>query len=148
MERWYHPHNIASPSWFNVTPIVAAIPYISFWTVHCSSPHYLLTMACNCSDFPLLTNILDSNESWADTFRKDHPGILPQTRQWPRILWFGCADSRVPESVVTGAMPGIIFVHRNIAKSVVFYTNHAVIESILVSFTRQMIAPMPFWISL
>ncbi|KAI5990801.1 carbonic anhydrase [Pisolithus marmoratus] len=67
--------------------------------------------------FPLLSSLLSANAQWAERTNDAHPNFFGQCAkgQSPKVLWIGCADSRVPESVVTNAKPGDIFVHRNIA---------------------------------
>ncbi|KAI6102820.1 carbonic anhydrase [Pisolithus sp. B1] len=64
----------------------------------------------------LLTTLLTANALWAERFRDADPNFFGQcaTGQSPKVLWIGCADSRVPGSVVTDATSGDIL-HRNIA---------------------------------
>ncbi|KAG2344199.1 carbonic anhydrase [Suillus weaverae] len=64
-----------------------------------------------------IQTLLNANEEWAQSVIKDTPDFFTQsaTGQNPKILWIGCSDSRVPESVITASKPGDIFVHRNIA---------------------------------
>lgn len=89
---------------------------------------------------PVLRELLDQNIAWADAVDVQDPTFFERSaiRQDPKVchvylyrflnrmpnvmysqvLWIGCADSRVPESVILGCMPGSIFSHRNIAKCV------------------------------
>nr|CDI51144.1 related to carbonic anhydrase [Melanopsichium pennsylvanicum 4] len=64
-----------------------------------------------------VTDLLSKNKAWSANFTSTKPELAAQLAetQTPKILWIGCADSRVPESVVCDANPGEIFVTRNIA---------------------------------
>ncbi|PPQ71994.1 hypothetical protein CVT24_008264 [Panaeolus cyanescens] len=61
--------------------------------------------------------LLRSNEEWAKEVQFLEPNFFKESAkgQTPHTLWIGCSDSRVPESVITAARPGDIFVQRNIA---------------------------------
>ncbi|WOO80668.1 Carbonic anhydrase 2 [Vanrija pseudolonga] len=69
------------------------------------------------SAHPELSPYLSGNAQWAGQTNAADPTFLPQlaTGQAPTVLWIGCADSRVPESVIMQRKPGDVFVHRNIA---------------------------------
>lgn len=68
-----------------------------------------------------LKPLLAKNRSWALQRRQRNPQYFRQNEhsQQPHSLWIGCSDSRVPAEVLTGAHPGELFVHRNIANMVV-----------------------------
>ncbi|WLS78416.1 carbonic anhydrase [Erwinia pyri] len=68
-----------------------------------------------------LKPLLVKNRSWALQRRQRNPQYFHQNvhSQKPHSLWIGCSDSRVPAEVLTGAHPGELFVHRNIANMVV-----------------------------
>jgi carbonic anhydrase len=61
--------------------------------------------------------LLEYNKGWAERARVEDPQYFDRMAlsQSPTILWIGCSDSRVPPSVITGARPGMLFMHRNIA---------------------------------
>lgn len=65
-----------------------------------------------------LQGYLDANERWVAEKSQEDPDFSEITTmsQSPKILWFGCSDSRVPEHRVVGCKHGHVFVHRNIAK--------------------------------
>lgn len=68
-----------------------------------------------------LKPLLAKNRSWALQRQQRDPQYFQQNvdGQQPHSLWIGCSDSRVPAEVLTGAHPGELFVHRNIANMVV-----------------------------
>lgn len=69
----------------------------------------------------ILDELLTYNKEWAVRARVEDPQYFDRMayEQHPRVLWIGCSDSRVPPSVITGAQPGMLFIHRNIANQAV-----------------------------
>jgi carbonic anhydrase len=65
--------------------------------------------------------LLLGNKAWVQDRLTAQPGYFQRTaeQQQPEFLWIGCSDSRVPAEDITGAEPGELFVHRNIANLVV-----------------------------
>jgi carbonic anhydrase len=70
---------------------------------------------------PVAKRLLDGNRAWVAQELAADPQYFEKLArgQHPHSLWIGCADSRVPANVITGARSGDIFVHRNIANVVV-----------------------------
>jgi carbonic anhydrase len=65
--------------------------------------------------------LLRRNQDWATAEVAKDPEYFHRLEnvQRPEVLWIGCSDSRVAANVVTGTLPGEMFVHRNIANMVV-----------------------------
>ncbi|MEO7964849.1 MAG: carbonic anhydrase [Gemmatimonadaceae bacterium] len=68
-----------------------------------------------------LRRLFENNRIFADEIKKTDPHFFEQraARQEPHFLFIGCSDSRVPIEMLTGAAPGEMFVHRNIANQVI-----------------------------
>ncbi|KAJ7120488.1 carbonic anhydrase [Mycena crocata] len=83
------------------------------------------------SPHPALYRFFALNSEWARRVESQEPGFFAEsaTGQKPQVLWIGCSDSRVPESVVTAVRPGEIFVHRNIANQ--FQLDDNSVQSVL-----------------
>lgn len=64
--------------------------------------------------------IISNNQAWSAQLLRDDPGFFSDrdSSQEPHFLWIGCSDSRVPAETLTGAIPGEMFVHRNIGNQV------------------------------
>jgi carbonic anhydrase len=65
--------------------------------------------------------LLLANRAWVTERLKIDPEYFARRvkTQAPEFLWIGCSDSRVPSEEITGAEPGELFVHRNVANIVV-----------------------------
>ncbi len=70
----------------------------------------------------MIDTLLQGNRRFVEEeFRThlEHYQAIAQA-QSPKVLWIGCSDSRVSETVITGSKPGTFFVHRNIANIIAF----------------------------
>ncbi|EKM60384.1 uncharacterized protein PHACADRAFT_23743 [Phanerochaete carnosa HHB-10118-sp] len=77
------------------------------------------------SNSSTLNQLLMRNRQWAQL----NSGLFPNGDQTPRILWIGCSDSRVPESVIFAGVPGEVFTHRNIAKYINALTPCTIVQA-------------------
>ncbi|MCU0890240.1 MAG: carbonic anhydrase [Sandarakinorhabdus sp.] len=67
-----------------------------------------------------IDQLLLSNRAWAAEMLAENPEFFQRNINWQRpvFLWIGCSDSRVAPDQMTQAVPGGLFVHRNIANLV------------------------------
>ncbi len=65
--------------------------------------------------------LLEGNRVWVRNTNVLEPHFFEGIAdgQSPQFLWVGCSDSRVPATQITNALPGSIFVGRNIANMVI-----------------------------
>lgn len=68
-----------------------------------------------------IKDLIQGNAQWVNNTLKHDPNFFNKlaSGQSPKFLWIGCSDSRVPATEITNALPGSIFVQRNIANMVV-----------------------------
>ncbi len=68
-----------------------------------------------------IKELQEGNINWVRNTLRMKPDFFERLSegQHPKFLWIGCADSRVPATEITNALPGSIFVQRNIANMVV-----------------------------
>ena len=68
-----------------------------------------------------LPELFENNRAWARRVTRQDPGFFEAlaAQQFPKYLWIGCSDSRVPANEIVGLRPGELFVHRNVANVVV-----------------------------
>lgn len=67
-----------------------------------------------------INKLIENNKQWAEEMCARDPEffVKREGQQQPNFLMIGCSDSRVPLELMTGALPGEMFVHRNIGNQV------------------------------
>ncbi|KAJ2520050.1 60S ribosomal protein L19B [Coemansia sp. RSA 1939] len=67
-----------------------------------------------------ICRLVENNKEWASEIQAKNADFFQNLAkgQTPKVLWIGCADSRVTVDLLTKTQPGEIFVHRNIANRV------------------------------
>jgi len=68
-----------------------------------------------------INELFSNNKAWTEVINAEDPEFFKKltAQQTPEYLWIGCADSRVPANEIVGLLPGELFVHRNVANSVI-----------------------------
>lgn len=64
--------------------------------------------------------LLEGNRCWAEARTRLNPDLFPSLARVhaPPYLLVGCCDARKPLDLVTGAEPGMLFLHRNVGNQV------------------------------
>ena len=64
----------------------------------------------------MIDKLLEGNRKFREGFfRENLEHYRELTKgQNPSVLWIGCSDSRIQSGHITQAMPGTLFIHRNI----------------------------------
>jgi carbonic anhydrase len=68
-----------------------------------------------------LDHLFVNNRKWSQRITARDPKFFDTLaqQQFPKYLWIGCSDSRVPANEIVDLLPGELFVHRNVANVVV-----------------------------
>lgn len=71
-------------------------------------------------DEPELDSLLEANKVWVNRMVANRPNYFDVHKKghYPKIMWIGCSDARVPASEAVDQAPGGVFVHRNVANQV------------------------------